>query len=210
MTGKMIYGWEGRSYFLVLGFISLAIIAPSFVNMTSSPIRNAVISGEGYVSLLPQPKHDGLIIERKRSYAADALISLDTVVDPIPAEDEDNEPLHIGDFEIPKCTLKTGYYGLMLQMANDLIAAGYGDKTLALVDVANPLPLIAPIRRLDFASPWYYGGTRDADGAEFLVVPKCPISQPTFQAYLNALNGSETEWSLLETQPHVWIFNRAP
>jgi len=211
MGETRVYGWEGRTYFLVLGFISLAIIAPSFVNMTSSPIRNAVVSGEDYVSIMRDPRHAGLIIERNRSFVAEATVGIESVRDPSPASDQDSEDtLRLGDFDIPKCTLKTGYYGLMKHMADDLIAAGYGDRALALVDVANPLPLISQINRLDYASPWYYGGTRDARGAEFLVVPKCPISQPTFKAYLNALNAGETRWVLEETQPHVWIFSPAP
>ena len=210
MVSERVYGWEGRTYFLVLGALSLAVIAPSFVNMTSSPIRNALISKENYVAVMDDPRHSGLLIERTRSYVAEANVAIEGIVDPAPASEDDLvTPLMLGAFEIPKCTLKTGYYGLMKQMADDLIAAGYGDRAFAFVDVANPLPLIAPIKRLDYASPWYYGGTRDADGAEFLVVPKCPISQPTFTAYLNALNAGQTEWQLHDTRDHVWIFSAA-
>lgn len=209
MAEKRIYGWEGRTYFLVLGAVSLALIAPSFVNMTTSPVRNMAASGDRYVSVMRDPLHSGLIIERKRSYYAEARVLIESVSDPEPHEDEEApEPLRLGDFLISKCTLKTGYYGLMRQMGDDLAAAGYADKSLALVDVANPLPLISSIKRLNYASPWYYGGTREAEEAEFLVVPKCPISHPTFRAYLNDLNEAPTEWKLVETQEHAWIFNR--
>ena len=210
MAGARVYGWDGRSYFLVLGWVSLGLITPSFVNMVSSPIRNMAAPGDGYVSIMSDPLHAGLIIERKRSFVAEAMVVIDGVVDPAPVveDEEPDEPLRLGAFEIDKCTLKTGYYGLMRAMADDLVAAGYGDKRLALVDVANPMPLMAEVARLDYASPWYYGGTRDADGAEFLVVPKCPISQPTFRAYLNALNAAETRWQLADTREHAWIFKR--
>jgi len=67
---------------------------------------------------------------------------------------------------------------------------------------------MAPLKRLDYATPWYYGGTREADQAEYLVVPKCPISHPTFKVYLDALNASETEWQMTDTREHVWIFSR--
>ncbi len=211
MDGKRVYGWDARTYFTVLGATSLALITPSIINMASSPIRNFVANNDEYVSMLHDPNHAGLIIERKRSYLADASVSIDGVTDPDPTQGENDEKMQerrLGDFEIPKCTLKTGYYGLMQIVADDLIDAGYGDTTFAFVDVANPLPLLAPLKRLQYASPWYYGGTRDTEEAEVLIVPKCPVSQPTFVAYLKALNASETKWELAETRAHVWIFKR--
>ncbi len=211
MGDRRVYGWDGRLYFLVLGFVSLALITPSFVNMATSPIRNIAASGDKYVSVMHDPRHAGLIIERKRSYVAEAMIAVAGVEDPNPPEDADEDApsgLALGDFEIPKCNLKTGYYGLMQRVADDLVEAGYADSALAFVDVANPLPLFAPLKRLDYASPWYYGGTRDADGADYIVVPKCPISQPTFDAYISALNAGETQWLMKEEREFVWIFSR--
>ena len=206
---KKIYGWSGQIYFLVIAFTSLAIIAPSYVNMTTSTLRNLMSADKDYISVLMDERHSGLVIERKRSFAAEAMVVMPDVVDDNPASEDDlPQMLHLGEFEIPQCTLKSGYYGLMVQIADDLIAAGLDQKDLAFIDVANPLPLIAPIKRLEYASPWYYGGTRDADGAAYLVVPKCPISQPTFRAYLDALNDGETMWQLSDTREHVWIFTR--
>ena len=98
----------------------------------------------------------------------------------------------------------------MRQMAEDLLAAGYGEASFALVDVANPLPLISSLKRLDYVSPWYYGGTRDARGADYLVVPKCPISRPTYKVYLDAMNGSDMNWQLVDTLRHVWVFSQRP
>ena len=207
---KKIYGWEGQSYFLVIGFVSAALIAPSFINMASSPIRNLVAPEKNFVSVLHDPKHQGLVIERNRSFVADATVTVDGVEETMPV-DEDFEPtkkMVLGEFEFSRCALKTGYYGLMQMIADDLVTAGYSNAKLAYVDVANPLPLLAPLRRLEYVSPWYYGGTRDVENADYLVVPKCPISEPTFRAYLDALNGSETAWTLQETRPYVFIFSR--
>lgn len=209
MAGARVYGWDGGTYFLALGFISISIIIPSFVNMTTSPIRNLAASSEGYIPVMLDPKHAGLVIERKRSYMPEAMVAIEGVRDEAAdPDDEMTEVLQLGAFVIPKCTLKTGYYGLMAKMADDLVEAGFGEKSFALVDVANPLALMAPLKRLDYATPWYYGGTREADQAEYLVVPKCPISHPTFKVYLDALNASETEWQMTDTREHVWIFSR--
>lgn len=211
LAGKDVYGVEGSTYFLVVGSICLALITPSFMNMGMSPFRNAIIDRNDYTPVMRDPKHSGLIIERVRSFAADVQMPVSEIVDPQPVDEEDrdlNEGLALGEFPITACTLKTGYFGMMELIADDLFEAGYGDKLIAYVDVANPLPMMTSMPRLAYGSPWYYGGTRDAAGAEFLVVPKCPISEKTRRAYIQTLNEAEKKWEFLEEQRQVWIFKR--
>ena len=212
MEGLKVYGWDGKTYFIALGIAALTLVAPSFINMASSPVRNLAISADEYVSLLHDPRHAGLLIDRERSYHGDATIKIEGLTDPNPVGEDDVEPLEnlrLGDFEIAECTLKTGYYGVMKLIADDIIAAGYGDAKFAFIDVANPLPLLAPLQRLEYTSPWYYGGAQDVEEAEILVVPKCPVSAVTFRAYLEALNASDTAWELSDTRDHFWIFKRS-
>jgi len=89
MAGARVYGWDGGTYFLALGFISISIIIPSFVNMTTSPIRNLAASSEGYIPVMLDPKHAGLVIERKRSYMPEAMVAIEGVRDE--AADPDDE-----------------------------------------------------------------------------------------------------------------------
>ena len=208
-AGLEVYGYPRQTYFNIVAASALALIAPSFINLSTSPIRNMIASDDDYISVMKDPLHAGLIIERERSFVADAMVRVDGVVDPSKGEeDKEDETLHLSGFKVPRCNLKTGYYGLMRQMGAEYAASDYGDLPFAYVDVANPLPLIADVKRLDYASPWYYGGTRDAAGAEHLLVPKCPISEPTFKVYLDALNASEDRWDLVDTQEFAWVFKR--
>lgn len=199
---------SGKQYFLVVGVAALALIAPSFLNMLVSPVRNALVDPSKYVAVVKDPRHAGLIIERKRSYAPDVMRSVAGVDDPQPSDEPLEEDVVFAGVEMAGCTLKTGYFGMMQTLGAELIEAGYGAALIAYVDVANPLPMMTDMPRLAYGSPWYYGGTRDAAGADVVVVPKCPISEATRRAYVEALNESETEWRLSDDLVHVWVFKR--
>ena len=81
---------------------------------------------------------------------------------------------------------------------------------VAFVDVNNPLPLIGGFSQIAVEPPWYYGGSRAARAADVLVVPKCPVSKVTFNAYIADLNAAGLSWDLVEDTRHYRLFRPRP
>jgi len=159
-----------------------------------------------YAQIADDPRHAGLLIERERSFEASGLVPVLGIADP---EGSDaTETLKLGEFDIPRCELQMGYFGSISEIAKSLQKAGYRDAALAFTDVTNPLSIVGGFPRTAYGTPWYYGGTREADLADFVVVPKCPISRITFSTYIETLNSSSEDWKLVENFEHAWVFSQ--
>lgn len=201
-----ILGGSSQVFMTAVAVACFAITGPTLINMSMSPLRNFFATPSDYIRVMDAPEHAGLMIERDRSFSASGLRPIQAIRDP--EGDEAEELLRLGGFELPGCELQSGYFGAVSAIARDLKAGGYAEARLAFVDVTNPLALVGGFPMTPSGSPWYYGGTREADVADFVVVPKCPISDVTFSAYIEDLNGSEAAWSLVEEMDHAWVFTQ--
>lgn len=202
-----VYGAPGRTVLVCVAVASLTIGAPSVMNLTLSPLRNFTAPAAEYTSMLADPRHGGLWVERARSYNGEGIAPLAPIPDPASdiAASEIFAPNQLGTTQIARCVMATGYYGKMRQIAGELEANGHGGKALMFVDVTNPLPLLGNFARVPGEAPWYYGGVAGADAADGLVVPTCGISNNTAAHYLEALNAHRS-WSLVERRPHYLLF----
>lgn len=199
-----VFGTDAATFYAMISVASFAIIGPSMINMSMSTIRNFFADDAKYIQIADDPRHTGLKIERERSFDASGTVPVFGVTDP--QNTEESETLKIGEFEIPRCELNLGYFGVISAITTSLQDAGYRDAVLAFADVTNPLAIVGGFQRTEYGSPWYYGGARSAEVADFVVVPKCPISHHTFSVYIKALNELDGDWDLVEDFEHAWVF----
>lgn len=197
------FGVPGRGYFAGLAVAATVLSVPSVLNMGMSPIRHLASASNGFVPIAANPDFDDLLIEKDRSFDGEAMVKI-----PV-AGAETQDVLTFAGVEMGTCTQKFGYFGKVQEMATALRDMGYGDALLALADVNNPLPLIGGFKTVPGDPPWYYGGTVAADAADYLVIPKCPVSKVTFKAYIGDLNAAGGTWAMVDEHHHFWVFKRA-
>ena len=185
-----VFGMAARHVFAAIGIAAAAIVAPTVINLAISPLRNLMADPADYAAMLNDPDEAGLLIERARSFTPTGTIDLSPTPDPQGQTEEPQAPLSFAGLALPTCRIQAGYFGILSEISDGLVALGYEDTAPLFVDVTNPLWAIGPFNRLPGEAPWYYGGTAGVHAADILVLPRCPTSTTTFRAYINALNAS--------------------
>ena len=206
IADRLVLGAPAGQMLTITAVAAFTIGAPPVLNMAVSPFRNAVASGEDYVSMLADPRHFGLWVERKRSFDPEGTQPLAAAPDP-QAEpgDEMTTAYQLGEVEIGRCVMTTGYFGTIKKIADRLAAAGHTGTRVLLVDVTNPLPLIGDFKFVSGEAPWYYGGASGASDADAIVVPTCSTSHNTSERYIGSLN-EMGGWRLAERDAYYLLF----
>ncbi|MEX5729642.1 hypothetical protein Ga0609869_002995 [Rhodovulum iodosum] len=193
-------GIDRNQVALVVGTALLAFIFPSLVNMTLSPLRqgNTVVSE--YAPLLGgEAPHDDLFAAKSRAYLIRKQAPVDMRdggLDRFSDMVERPEPAQLLGEELPDCELYTGLIGWYANVAADLEEAGYAGARFFNADVLNPYWLFADFRPLAHGAPWHYDGLPGIEGADYLVVPVCPVKQKQRKRILDLI--AETPLELHE------------
>lgn len=189
------FGWDLRQSVTLCAIAALALATPSFMNLTASPVRHLATDVEKYEPLMPgSGPHEDLQTFAPRAFQLDYRAAMDGEGTPFAqyAEYTDRDKLEVtflGE-DLSYCTLELGLVGWFDTVAND-IANWEGGKGAAIftADLLSSYWLYAELEPLKRGAPWYYGELSGIENADFLLVPKCPLSAPTRKSILDEISG---------------------
>lgn len=188
----------------VTAVAAMAFAAPSVINLTYSPFRHLSIDAENYTQLLPgQADLFGRLV---RSNRVDGTVGLDGPGSGLEdrrelAEREDLEVSLNGEV-LPDCELGLGLIAWFEVIVADLEANGYGSAKIFAADIFTSHWLFGDVARLPEGSPWYYGGLPGFAGADYVLVPLCPASQPVRKQILETLEERGVALTEVHRAPH--------
>ncbi|TCP41668.1 hypothetical protein [Rhodovulum marinum] len=156
----------------VAGGAALLLVAPIFMAMAESPLRNYAASQAGTVAALPgdagiwMPEarvgHVQTRISRSMSaghaWWQPRLLPEATLLS--------GEPLE-------NCRLISGLVGWFRAVAQDIDDAGLGGRPVLVADMLSAYWLYGGPAPLPGGAPWYYGGLPGVQGADLVLVPQC-------------------------------------
>ncbi len=174
------FGWDVGRAMGITALVSLALIAPTVVNLTFANLRHAQMARSGFFQVLPGDRNGDIAMQISRMYAparregfdlSDAKIA--ALVDQAVGDDADmlfGQPLGA-------CKLAMGLVGVLHQMARDLEKVeGIAGATVFTADTFSNLWLFGSTRPLPGGAPWYYGGDAGLGHADFVLIPLCPVT----------------------------------
>ncbi|MCB1338983.1 MAG: hypothetical protein KDK10_16535 [Maritimibacter sp.] len=193
-------GWNLRQGLLITGVVAIAFAAPSMINLAYSPFRHLAAdtgvddeTGQPlFVPLLPGSGiHEDIQTARLRAQRVDAKIALDTEGAPYFAYADPelrDDAVEFAGETWPACSVELGMVAWFTAISDDLEASGLTEgHTVFTADILSSFWLYGAYAPLPGASPWYYGGLPGWDAAEFLLVPRCPLSTKVRKLILDAV-----------------------
>ncbi|MEM6593635.1 MAG: hypothetical protein AAF672_02520 [Pseudomonadota bacterium] len=178
------------------------LIAPSFANMATSPIRHALVAKSEFVPVFSDAQHDDFFTPRARVFRVMERGTI-TFKDPQFAmlnEFADMEPdVEFAGMTYPSCVQDLGLLGMMRAVADDLRDIGLGDDArIFTADTFGGLWMFGGFTPLQGGAPWYYGDLSGFENADYLLVPTCPITPRAFKAILADIDARDAvELSLM-------------
>lgn len=183
-------GLNLRSSLTLVGFVALAMAAPSLFNLASSPYRHLGLNAGWYQPILPQnTAHDDIQALSVRSSRVEARVvmqesELEHLVEGAMRGDTDTllgEPL-------ARCELEMGLPGWINAISQDLQRAGLTkDKHMFVADAFSSHWMFNDLQPLPHGAPWYYGGLPGFAAADYLLVPLCPAEPDVRTQVLNEI-----------------------
>lgn len=175
------FGWDMRSTLGILGAITLAFSAPSFLNLAYSPFRHLAADAESYSPMLPRGGvHADLYTKTVRAYRADGKIALDEPGGGLEAYVDLAERDEIGTLlgeTLPRCELQLGLTAWFTAIVTDLEEFGHADGSrIFAADLFSSHWLFGDLEPLENGAPWFYGGLPGFKSADYVLVPLCPVS----------------------------------
>lgn len=202
---------EPRMAVTVTGVALLAMIAPSFVHVLTSPLRHFAMPEGKYEPLLPGVAgHQDWFIPTDRARTMDAIIQLDTpgsFWEPQAAAIGREPRQQVGGVDIPFCEFLSGTVAWFEEIGGDLVAAGVpeGSQLLAL-DIVAAIWLTGPFAPLKNGAPWYYGELSGIENADYVVVPRCAFVESAREQMIDDLNESGIDLRLVRENEIYWLF----
>ncbi|QHQ37223.1 hypothetical protein [Algicella marina] len=201
---KAFWRVPARSFGLGLSVAALAMIAPSLINIGSSSIRHALIEDERFAPVFGDLSRADILVRidvhrapRTRSTMTGILFAEDRSAEDGEGEDDGPKVTMLNGEVLPDCAVETGLVGVHRQMALQLGAVEEAvGKVVLDADLLDSLWLFGPFERMAGGAPWYYGGTPGFDGADYVLVPLCPLSESGRRVKLEEI--SELGWELEE------------
>jgi hypothetical protein len=169
-------GWEVRGMAALIAGAGLAIIAPIYLNVLTSPLRHFAVDTARYAPFLPEVARDIQTADlRSKTVTAIARIGADDptlapFVEAIP-----DEVTHLAGVNFRECQLQIGTVAMMQGIGADVaqIIPAQGAR-LYVLDVTSAYWIPAKMVAATGSAPWYYGGLPGFSAAEYLLVPQCP------------------------------------
>jgi len=195
------FGWNVGRAMGVVGAVSIMLALPSIFNLTFANVRHAKMSREGFFQVLPGEKNADLAMQTERMYAPARREAFDLsdpkikalVKEAVPTPDDE-----LFGQKLRSCKLSMGLVGVLHQMARDLEKVdGIAGKTVFTADTFSNLWLFGSTKPLKGGAPWYYGGDAGLSGADFVLVPLCPVTPRARTLVLNEI-GARRDLDLRE------------
>lgn len=178
-------GWDLRTGLAVTAAAAFALAAPSVFNLTYSPFRHLGATAEKHAPLLPRAAlHSDLQTVALRVNRVDGRVALDRPgggLEDWADKGERETPAKLKGEVLAFCELELGMSAVFDSVARDLVAAGYGGKTLFAADIFGSYWLFDDLKPLPGGAPWYYGNLSGLGAADYVIVPRCPVA-PDVQA----------------------------
>lgn len=208
-------GWNVNSALGATALVALTLGAPVIYNMSGSTWRYARLDRTGFTPVLALAGQDDLFMK-----TATIMESRATTYIPPAREDQTEavmkararKPDVLNGEEIPFCGLERGLVGLLQGWAQDLDEQGITPgKSVFIADTASALWLFGQSTPVAHGAPWYYGGDQGLSGADFLLVPFCPVTPTARKIILKGLQepGAPVFTEVTRT-PHYILLRRAP
>ena len=173
-------GWEMHSVVGLAAAAAFAMTLPSAFNLAYSPIRHLGQKEAEHVPLIPRAtRHADLQTAKVRAYRVDARIPMDQPGGGMEdwAERIEREPLGSWNGEeMDRCEIVLGLSAWFDSMASSLEDRGYAGSRLLVADVFSSIWIFGDFSRLQHGAPWYYGGLQGYESAEYVLIPRCPVS----------------------------------
>ncbi|MEM9050008.1 MAG: hypothetical protein AAGC92_14965 [Pseudomonadota bacterium] len=195
---RRVAGMNARAALAGLTIVAVTQAAPYVANIFASPFRHLAVEREDYADLMPVAGWDDLLFLSKRNAIAVGKVPMA----PPPPDLEvrtkwDLTPFVFKGRSFPACVFTSGLSTQMEARATSLSAlpelTGAAVMTVDLLAVTWMFTGGQPLRG---GSPWYYGGSKGFDMADWFVVPTCPQSALVRALILEALEASG--WELVE------------
>jgi hypothetical protein len=171
-------GWDMRTSLGVLAALSLAMIAPSALNIAASTVRYAQLEPSDFAVVLPEPRHSNLVFKTDLLYAAERRQYTTIPDEKMAALGEkfsDRRSYVLYGEPLEYCKLRRGLGGFQQFYAKDLKqVAETAGKSVFVADLLSNLWMFGPTVPIEGGSPWYYGGDAGLSRADYLLVPFCP------------------------------------
>jgi len=189
------FGWDMRTALKVNAAIVLALAAPSFLNLTFSPLRHFNLDASTYSQLLPESTvHTDLYAANIRGYRVDARIAFggaDAGFDAYAELADRDEPVVLNGETFTYCEIQLGLPIWFQTIVSDLDKAGLAEgKRIFAADLFSSHWLFGPLLPLKQGAPWYYGGLPGIRSADYVMVPVCPVTPDLTRQILDAMDAA--------------------
>ncbi|TCO69174.1 hypothetical protein [Rhodovulum euryhalinum] len=156
----------------VAGWGALLLVAPVFMAMAESPLRNLAAGEAGRVEILPG--NQGIWMPDDRVAHVQTRVSRALFAgEPAAQAHTLPEPTLLLGQPLENCRLISGLVGWFRTVSDDIGASEFGGRPVLVADMLNAYWLYGGVAPLPGGAPWYYGGLPGVEVAELLLVPQC-------------------------------------
>lgn len=178
-----------------LALAAAVLIAPSFVNMATSPFRNLIAPKAGYLAVFNIAPHTDVHtpLNRVNRVQERRTITLKTPEFAALNQIADIEPdVEFLGVTYNACQQELGLLGIMRETAADLRRFGLGDEArIFTADTFGGIWMFGGFAAVKGGAPWYYGELAGFDNSDYLLVPTCPITPRAFKAISEEIEALE-------------------
>jgi len=180
-------GWDMRLAVNMVAVAAIALSLPSLMNMVYSPFRHMQRDVANFKPILPamEGHHDLQLfgirahrLDKRTILAGQGLEAYEA------GAKRDAPPTWQGE-TFPYCTIELGMVAWYEAMSKSLAEGGFADgqSSIFTADLFSPFWLYGDFEPAHGAAPWYYGGLKGLEGADYILVPTCPVG-PQVQALI--------------------------
>ncbi|MEM8740513.1 MAG: hypothetical protein AAGE13_03365 [Pseudomonadota bacterium] len=191
-------GMPARTALGALTIVAVTQVAPYVANVVASPFRHLAVDTEEYSDQMPVPGWDDLLFLAQRNAIAIGQVPMAPPPPDLSLQAKwDLTAVSFQGREFAACAFTSGLSTQMQGRAESLSALpDLAQANVMTVDLLNVTWMFAGGRPLPGGSPWYYGGTKGFETADWFVVPTCPQSTLVRALILEELG--RAEWQLVE------------
>lgn len=199
-----------ESSLLTTGAVALVLVAAPAMNIGYSPLRHLMQDQSHFSRLFGvDAQHDDIHVVRLRAARVDAQIPLDLPgggLEWFRQLAERPEPTVLQGRTLRQCKLTGGVVAWLSAMATDLEAKGYGGRRIMSADIYGGIWLFGNLRPVPGGAPWYYGGLPGIEGAQYLLVPDCPVAPEVRHVYVEQIKARKIGLAELVRTPLYTLY----
>ena len=202
-TGQVVAGrFDLRGLMQGVAIAAFAMTFPSLVSHATSTVRHASYAESRFLPIIPGFRGEqDIFIRNDRANSMTAQIHRDREVESWVryADVVGRAPLHTYQgMTFPHCEWMAGSRAALERMAEDLAEAKLPPGSqLFTTDNLSALWLFGDFAPLQGGAPWYYGGLKGLENADYLVIPKCAFVSRVRGIILRHLKDAEREFTLV-------------